>query len=88
MCELALEIGKIQSMRPSRKEAAFRQESTCSAAGRGGRGGESMVEKPYKGGVGMPACLAVADGAEGARRWQLAVENLGPAWSCRPCGAE
>ena len=34
----------------------------------------------------MPACLAVADGAEGARRWQLAVENLGPAWSCRPCG--
>lgn len=36
----------------------------------------------------MPECLAVADGAEQALRWQLAIENLDPAWSCRPCGAE
>ena len=36
----------------------------------------------------MPECLAVADGAERAQSWQLAIENLGPAWSCRPCGAE
>ena len=36
----------------------------------------------------MPECLAVADGAARAQSWQLAIENLGPAWSCRPCGAE
>ncbi|MGN0971634.1 MAG: hypothetical protein ACI4OY_06730, partial [Aristaeellaceae bacterium] len=35
----------------------------------------------------MPECLAVADGADQAQRWQLAVENLGPAWFCRPCGS-
>ena len=36
----------------------------------------------------MPECLAVADGAEQAQYWQLAIENLGPDWSCRPCGVE
>ncbi|MGN0764636.1 MAG: sporulation initiation factor Spo0A C-terminal domain-containing protein, partial [Aristaeellaceae bacterium] len=36
----------------------------------------------------MPECLAVADGAERAQSWQLAIENLGPDWSCHPCGAE
>lgn len=36
----------------------------------------------------MPECLAVEDGAEQARSWQLAIENLGPDWSCHPCGAE
>ena len=36
----------------------------------------------------MPECLAVADGEEQALRWQLAIENLDPVWSCRPCGAE
>ena len=36
----------------------------------------------------MTECLAVTDGAEQAQGWQLAIENLGPDWSCRPCGAE
>ncbi|MGN1020513.1 MAG: sporulation initiation factor Spo0A C-terminal domain-containing protein [Aristaeellaceae bacterium] len=37
----------------------------------------------------MPACLAITDSAQQGLDWQLALENLGPGWSCRVCaGAE